>query len=171
MALTVGTDTYISQIDATAYIDSYYPTTDTKRIAWNALTSDNKDTYLRSALRTLEGVPVVGLKADSTQTLAFPRAIHTENYFYDNTVPINLNYGNDWYVQTEVPDEVKYAQVETALSDSDGISDRVKLQREGVKSFSLGKLSESYGGGKINALPYAASVMMAEYLLGGGRIG
>ena len=170
MALIVGTDTYISQADATTYIDSHYPSTDESRTAWNALSSDDKDIFLRRATQTIESTPVVGIKALETQTLAFPRAIYTENY-YNDVLPRNITYGKHWYVQSETPDEVKNAQVEIAIDATAGTSDRVKLQREGVKSFSLGKLSENYGSGRANSLPYEAKELLTPYLLGGGRIG
>ena len=170
MALIVGTDTYISQEDATIYVDNHYPSTDEKRTSWDALSSDDKDIFLRKALQTLESTPVIGIKALETQTLAFPRAIYTENFFND-VLPRNITFGKHWFVQVEVPDEVKNSQVEIALDSTVGTSDRIKLQREGVKSFSLGKLSESYGSGRANALPYEAKSLMAPFLLGGGRIG
>lgn len=170
MTLIIDTDSYISQEDATTYIDSHYSSTDGKRITWNALLSDDKDIFLRKATQTIESIPIVGIKVDTSQILAFPRAIYTENY-YDDVLPNNITYGKHWYIQPEVPDSVKFAQTEIAINNADGISDRIKLQREGVKSFSLGKLSESYGSGKANSLPYEAKELLTPYTLGGGRIG
>jgi len=171
MTLTVDTDTYITQADAITYIEEHYVSTDVKRIAWEALSSNDKDIYLRKGAQTIDRNPLVGVKATSTQTMEFPRAIYTDNAYYSEIVNTNLFYGKHWYVQTETPNEVKYAQVEIAIDITDGISDRIALQREGVKSFSLGKLSESYGSGKMNTIPYEAKELLAPYLLGGARIG
>lgn len=166
--LTVGTDTYISQADATAYVIAHYVSTDPRAIAWAALSSDNKDAHLRKAAQTVDRQPVVGIKALSTQTMQFPRAIFTNTGAYQLTASHSL--GSGWYIQPEVPADVKAAQVEIALELSVGISTRTDLQRQGVKSFSLGKLSENYGSGKANALPYEARELMAAYLLGGAAI-
>ena len=166
MALVVGTDTYISQADASTYVTEHYATTEIKAVAWNALTSDNKDAYLRKATQTIDRQPLVGIKALTTQTLEFPRAIYTTVSSYG----VNTNallYGDNWYVQSAVPSAVTSAQVEIALALAAGISKRVDLQRQGVKSFSVGNLSESYGGGKLNALPYEAKELLQPYIAGG----
>jgi len=168
MALTVGTDTYISQADATTYVSNYYATTSAKYIAWAALTSDNKDAYLRSALLILERQPFAGLKVDLDQTLSFPRALYTDVQEYNYNAL--FTYGENWYEQSAVPDSVKYAQVEIALYLLEGVPKRVELQRQGVKSFSLGNLSENYGSGKNNKLPYEAKELLSPYLAGSVRI-
>lgn len=45
----------------------------------------------------------------------------------------------------KVPDEVKYATVEQALYNLNGGGERAKMQAEGVKSYSIGDLSETFG--------------------------
>ena len=169
MAVTVGTDTYITQADATTYIAAYHATTEASVIAWTALTSDNKDAKLRKATQNLDRIPMVGIKSVETQTLEFPRAIWTDNSFY-TSVRSNYFPSDNWYVQTSVPTDVTYAQVEIALALSVGVSEREQMQRDGVKSFSLGKLSESYGSGKSNFIPYEAKELLKQYMLGGARI-
>lgn len=165
MALVVLTDSYISQIDSTAYVTAHYVTTDIKHTSWDALASDDKDAYLRKAAQIIDRQPFVGVKALLTQAMEFPRAIYT-NGGVAGLISYNLFLGTDWYIQTEVPSAVKNAQVEIALDLMIGISKRTELQRQGVKSFSIGKLSENYGSGKINALPYEAKELLAPYLLG-----
>ena len=175
MAVTVGTDTYITQADATTYISDYHVndyvggSSDASVSNWEDLTSDNKDVYLRKATKILQSIPVVGIKATEAQTLEFPRAIWRENAFYTSTRS-NFFPNDNWYVQTSVPDDIKYAQAEIALDLMGGVSERARMQREGVKSFSLGKLSENYGSGKPNTLPYEAKELLKPYMLGGARI-
>ena len=169
MALVVLTDSYISQIDATAYVSGHYATTDIKHTTWDALSSDDKDAYLRKAAQIIDRQPFIGFKALLTQTMEFPRAIYTDNGVV-GLPQNNMFYGDEWYIQTDVPDIVKYAQVELALELSIGISKRTELQRQGVKSFSIGSLSENYGSGKENALPYEAKCLLAPFLAGSVRI-
>ena len=163
--LVVGTDTYISAADATAYIAKYYPTTDAKYVAWAALTETNKDIVLRRAARTIDNLRLVGIKAISTQTLQFPRSLPTSvNDEYNGT--ITLNWYDGYYTQTEVPASVKYAQVEIALQLSVGEPKRIELQRQGVKSISIGKLSETYGGGRYAVISHEARELLAPYIAG-----
>jgi hypothetical protein len=168
MAFVVGTDTYISLADAQTYINDHYISTDSKLIAWNCLSDTDMEVLLRKALSVIDKQPLVGYKATSTQTLEFPRAIYTEvpTEIYD---PIPT-YGDNWYVQTAVPSEVKYAQCEIAVSMASGTSNRVNLQRQGVKSFTLGNLSETYSGAQNSILSYEAKELLLPYMGGGVRI-
>ena len=169
MALTVDTDTYITRDDAFEYISDNYPSTDPKRTAWENITQEDQDTYLRRAAKVLDRQPYVGFKAVSTQTMEFPRAIYTDARQYGELVD-DFIHRDGWYIQQTVPDNVKFAQVEIALDLANGISKRVELQRQGVKGFSIGKLSESFTEGKPNALPYEARELLKEYTAGGARI-
>jgi hypothetical protein len=170
MALTVGTDTYISLADADTYLSAHYITTDSKLVAWNALTDANCEILLRKAAQILERTPVVGIKVSDTQTMQFPRAIPTTVWRNMLRVEnINIQFRDRYYIQTEVPDAVKYAQCEIAI-DLVSPSDRVKLQREGVKSFSIDGLSESYGSGRMSRLPFEAKELLKPYALGGAPI-
>lgn len=145
-------------------------TTSAKAIAWTALTSDNKDAYLRQARKSIDRQRLVGIKSTSTQVLEFPRAIPTQyNTKYPPTGYTIRDRG--WVVQVAVPQVVIDAQVEEALSLMTGVSPRTELQRNGVKSFSLGNLSESYGSvnpGRLSS--YEAQQLMTEFIAGGVSI-
>lgn len=160
MALTVDTDSYISLADAETYISENYLSTETKRVAWALLTDTNKEILLRRAARLIDRQPLVGLKAVDSQAMEFPRAIYTDYKRRDLPI-ITTHFDSDWYVQTETPDAVKYAQVEIAITATQAAPKRVELQQQGVKSFSLGKLSESYGAGQQNIM---VSQEAREYL-------
>lgn len=165
MALVVGTDTYISQSDATAYIEAHYASTSAQAVAWAALSSADKDAYLRKACVAIDRQVLVGIKSVADQVLEFPRALPTECWsdFLPNGYQRYL--GTNLYVQTAVPDKVKYAQVEEALTLLVGVSARIDLQRQGVKSFSLGNLSETYGNYDAASLDsYDAQQLLREYV-------
>ena len=166
MALTIGTDSYISLAAAETYITENYISTETKPIAWALLTNANKEILLRRAAKLIDRQPLVGIKAGSTQAMEFPRAIYTDYKRRDLPI-ITTHFDSDWYVQTETPDAVKYAQVEIALTATAATPKRVELQQQGVKSFSLGKLSESYGSGQQNAIvSQEAKEYLKPYLVG-----
>lgn len=162
MALTIGTDTYIDLEDADVYLNSYHLSTDADMVLWAALSDEHSEILLRKAARILDRQPLIGIKAVTTQTMEFPRAIYTDTTGYSNNI-----YG-DWYVQSAVPDAVMYAQCEIALSLTSGESERQKMQREGVRSFTIGHLSESLIGLSGEVLPIEAKSLLAPYLATGG---
>jgi hypothetical protein len=167
MSITVGTDTYISLADAETYVAGQYISTDSKYTAWDALSDDDKEILLKRATKLIDRQPLVGIKAVDSQTLEFPRAIQTDYNRRDLPI-VHTYFSSDWYVQTETPDEVKNAQVEIALQYADGVPKRVELQQQGVKSFSLGKLSESYGAGSEHRIiSTEAKELLRPYLAGG----
>lgn len=51
MALTLNEDTYATVETADTYISSYYPSTNTKRVAWEALAEEDKEVFLRNAMQ------------------------------------------------------------------------------------------------------------------------
>lgn len=170
MAITVDTDTYISLADANTYVTTNYVSTSAEAVAWTALSDANKEIYLKKATKKIDRQPLRGIKSVSTQTLEFPRAIWSETNREDYPV-LHLYFDTNWYVQTETPQEVKDAQVEEALALAVGIDKRTELQRAGVKSFTLGKLSEQYGSpGNTQLLSHEAKELLLQYLAGSVRI-
>lgn len=152
MAITVGTDTYISLDNADTYVSNNYVSTDTTRTTWEALSDADKELYLKKATKKIDRQILRGVKAVSTQTLEFPRALYT-NYRREDFPNLNIRLDGDWVVETTTSQLVKDAQVEEALSllvDGSTANERIKLQQQGVKEFSLGDLSEKYGGGVSN---------------------
>jgi hypothetical protein len=94
-------------------------------------------------------------------------------YFENQEIPSVVYYLGDYTVESAVTDTVKYAQVEEALSLMGGTSDRITLQREGVKSFSLGSLSETFDGSKKSAQALTsdeAREFLKFYILGSVEI-
>ena len=169
MALTVGTDSYLLLADADTYLSANYASTDAKMIVWTALTDANCEAYLRKATKTIDRQPLAGFKSTLSQTLEFPRTLYTEyaSELYNNSAIIG---DENWYTQPAVPDAVKYAECEIALELAQGIPARMGLQRQGVKSFSLGNLSESYAGKQNNIISQEAKELLAPYINGGVRI-
>jgi len=142
---------YVTAAEADGYIAAEYLGSDPGRIAWEKLDGTQKEAKLMSACVKLDSLDFVGAASSPGQPLAWPRN------------------GSD-----EVPPAIKHAQIEIALfplrEDTGDTKMRAQLRAGGVKSFSVGNLSESYDAGcgspdfmgdpKIRGL-------LAKYLSGG----
>lgn len=106
--------------------------------------------YLQRATRNIDSLPFIGYKVESSQTLQHPRKF-VINPEQDSPWGITLSidaYG--YFYENAVSEVIKVACVEEALSlydfyNSSGDQTRRKLQEQGVKSFSMGDLSETFG--------------------------
>ena len=117
--------------------------------SWGQADESTKEKALKQATRAIDRQPLRGRKSDREQTLAFPR-----------------------YPDTEIPKEVQEACCEEALAILEsGNSQRRKLQQEGVQSFSLGNMSETFaaGAGK-GLLSQEAKELLRPWLLGAVNI-
>jgi len=113
--------------------------------AWAAANQWDKEKALKQATKAIDRMPLRGRRTDIRQSLAFPR-----------------------YPDTEIPEAVKEACCEEALALLErGNSQRRKLQQEGVQSFTLGNMSETYiaGAGK-GLLSQEAKELLKPWLLG-----
>lgn len=157
MSITVGTDTYISVSDADTYFSKRY-----NGESWSNFTTGDKERLLTTATHKIDRLNLKGQKKIYTQTLAFPRVYTAKGQY---------NHINGFNVGT-VPDNVKYAVCEEALAMADTeLAKRKELQDQGVTSFSLGSLSESYQGRSSNPLlSKEATEYLKGWLLGAVRI-
>jgi hypothetical protein len=131
---------YVSLAEANEYFSSRLHAD-----AWAKVSDADKGKALAMATREIDRQPLAGRKTTDNQALAFPR-----------------------YPDSEVPEAVKEACCEIALALLErGNSQRRKLQQEGVQSFSLGNMSESYaaGAGK-GLLSQEAKELLKPWLLG-----
>ena len=137
--LELGTNSYIDVAGANEYFG--------RRLhaeVWEQADESTKEKALRQATRSIDRMPLRGRKTDLHQPLAFPR-----------------------YPDTEIPEAVKEACCEEALAILEsGNSQRRKLQREGVQSFTLGNMSETYiaGAGK-GLLSQEAKELLRPWLI------
>lgn len=139
--LEVGVNSYVTLAEATAYLEARLYAS-----AWDAAAPADQEKALVMAARAIDRQRLQGSPVESAQALQFPRAIGRVE-------------------QETVPDVVQHAQVEEALALLErGNSKRRKLQADGVNSFSLGKLSESYSGRPSALLSVEARELLAPYL-------
>jgi len=144
MSITVGENSYIDITGADEYFSGRLHAE-----SWAGATEEDQEKALKQATREIDRQPLRGQKAETDQTLAFPR-----------------------YPNTEVPQAVKDACCEVALALLEkGNDQRRKLQQEGVQSFTLGNMSETYaaGAGK-GILSQDATELLKPWLLGAVNI-
>lgn len=164
MTITVGTDTYITILEADAYLESTRLSADTQLVAWLALSDGDKEIMLRNAAYAIERIKFPGKKNDSDQTLSFPRDVPgvtplrrnpgaTTGTYYDEilysllpTYVYDPSSINVWVINDSVPDEIKRAQAEEALELASPSDDTAiyEATRGAVKSYRIGALSETF---------------------------
>lgn len=154
MAITVGTNSYVTIAEADEYFQDKLYSTD-----WNEASESTKEKALKTAAKKIDSQRLRGRKVETSQILEFPRSIYSqfEKYLVS---------------QTEVPQAVKDAQCEEAfalISMGENANKRAQLQALGVKSFSIGKLSETFvsnssKGNKL--LSMEAIQFLSPYLAG-----
>jgi len=132
--IEVGENSYIDITDADTYFATRYGAS-----AWAALSDETKDQLLITATQRIDALRLKGRKYVYTQTLNFPRYLdrnieYQQDYLYD----VNLN---------TIPEVVKKATCEEALALlNTEATKRRELQNQGVTSFTIGKLSETFSG-------------------------
>jgi hypothetical protein len=138
---------YIDTVRADEIIAEALPAADAGRAAWETLDTADRGAYLMRAMLALEALPYRGKRTEAGQGEAFPR---------DG--------------QTEVPEAVCRAlaleacALAAAAADADA---RRQLMAQGVKSFSLGSLSESYErAGGSTLMSAMAKALLRPYVMG-----
>lgn len=118
--------------------------------AWTSATDTDKQKAIAMATRAIDRMPIRGLKTTWDQPNQFPR-----------------------YPNTEVPQEVKDACCEEALAILErGNSQRRRLQQEGVASYSIGGLTETFVAGARGRglISQEARELLRPWFLGAVRI-
>ena len=138
----------IEEVDS--YVVTYYGSSDTVRTNWEALLTADKQVMLNKAERAIDLLPFHGEPCQADK--AFPR---NPNAAASTT-------------------KVKEATIELALriNSSSEAQERYDLQAQGVKSFKIGDLSETFGDsmalGGIDKFAYDVVYPLLKDWLGGG---
>lgn len=151
---------YVTVAEADEYVRTHYLKNDDLFKAWFGLDSDDKTVLLSRSFQAIELLPFSGRKLDPAQATAFPR----------------------WPLQ-EVPEAIKWAQIENALSRSDTSNEEdvkfyERLWTYGVESYTIGNLSEktssgTYGTGGAQSTGVVSAIanrLLRPYLGGGYRM-
>lgn len=113
---------YATVEQANAYISSFYSSTDSLRLAWEALSDADKRVLLNRAEQQIDLLPLKGKPIEKDK--AFPRKPNEE---------YSLK-------------QAQVATIELAVQQfNEESKSRYELQAQGVKSYKIGDLSETFG--------------------------
>jgi hypothetical protein len=121
--------------------------------AWASATTDQKNRALYSATQRLDRERFLGARATDTQALQWPRTGVRKPDTYINTYAVGFPFRitTDYFTDTEIPDQVKQAQVVLAVylnNNKDGMG---LSGLEDYKSVSIGSLSVTTAGASSTA--------------------
>lgn len=144
---------YATLEQANAYVASYYSSTNNIRIAWDALSDEDKQIMLNRSEQIIDLLPFNGKPVDKEK--AFPRCPDPE---------LSLK-------------RVQTATIELALQINGDAEtqERLNLRAQGVKSYKIGDLSETFGDTNVEdyIIQFATDVVspfLRNWLGGGYRI-
>ena len=141
---TVGSanaNSYLTLADAQAIVDGMVEGDD--GVAWESASDDQKNRALYTATQRLDRERFLGARATDTQGLQWPRTGVRKPDTYVNTYATGFPFriSDDYFTDTEIPDQIKRAQVVLAIylnNNKDGIG---LSGLEDYKSVSIGSLS------------------------------
>ena len=116
--------------------------------AWASATTDQKNRALYSATQRLDRERFLGARATDTQALQWPRTGVRKPDTYINTYAVGFPFRitTDYFTDTEIPIQIKQAQVVLAVylnNNKDGMG---LSGLEDYKSVSIGSLSVTTAG-------------------------
>ena len=118
-------NSYITLAEADAFVDAMVLSTDANK--WGSGNTDSRNRALTAAAQRLDRERFLGARATDTQALQWPRTGVRKPDTYVNTYATGFPFriSDDYFTDTEVPDQVKRSQIELAVylhSNKDGIS-------------------------------------------------
>ncbi len=132
MAVTIdatagGADanSYITLAEADTFVEAMISSSDVSK--WTTGNDDSRNRALTAAAQRLDRERFLGARATDTQALQWPRTGVRKPDTYVNTYASGFPFriSDDYFTDTEIPDQVKRAQVEMAVylkNNVDGIS-------------------------------------------------
>jgi hypothetical protein len=156
---TVGganANSYQTLADAQAIVDGMVQDADVT--AWAAATTDAKNRALYTATQRLDRERFIGARSTDTQALQWPRTGVRKPDTYINTYAVGFPFRitTDYYTDTEIPDQIKKAQVMLAVYLNNNVDGLGLTSLEDFKNVKVGSLdvtpSQGMGADKIPPL-------------------
>lgn len=150
MALTKGTNSFVSLVEAKSYFEDRLDVA-----AWTAADDTSKSQALVTATNILNQLDWVGIAVSETQNLAFPRT----GSYYDPKV------GYDILLPSDIPPRISSATFELAyhLLNNDGLLDDTGT----VSSVSISSISLEIQS-TANLIPKSVRRIIKPLLVNGG---
>ena len=156
---TVGganANSYQTLADAQSIVDGMVQDADVT--AWAAATTDAKNRALYTATQRLDRERFIGARSTDTQSLQWPRTGVRKPDTYINTYAVGFPFRitTDYYTDTEIPDQIKKAQVMLAVYLNNNVDGLGLTGLEDFKNVKVGSLdvtpAQSMGADKIPPL-------------------
>ena len=166
---TVGganANSYLTLVQAQAIIDGFVLDADVQH--WNSGNDDSRNRALFTATQRLDRERFLGARATDTQALQWPRTGVRKPDTYINTYAVGFPFRitTDYFTDTEIPPQIKYAQTVLAVflhnnTDALGLSGL-----EDYKNVKIGSLdvTPNVGFGAVGA--DKVPPLMERYLTG-----
>lgn len=163
MAITIdatpngaNANSYLTLADAQSIVDGMVQDADVT--AWAAATTDAKNRALYTATQRLDRERFIGARSTDTQSLQWPRTGVRKPDTYINTYAVGFPFRitTDYYTDTEIPDQIKKAQVILAVYLNNNVDGLGLTGLEDFKNVKVGSLdvtpAQSMGADKIPPL-------------------
>jgi hypothetical protein len=163
MAITIdatiggaSANSYQTLADAQLIVDGMVQDADVT--AWAAATTDAKNRALYTATQRLDRERFIGARSTDTQALQWPRTGVRKPDTYINTYAVGFPFRitTDYYTDTEIPDQIKKAQVMLAVYLNNNVDGLGLTGLEDFKNVKVGSLdvtpAQSMGADKIPPL-------------------
>jgi len=172
MAVTIDATTgsasansYLTLSDAQDIVDGMVEDDDVT--AWGTATDDQKNRALYTATQRLDRERFLGARATDTQALQWPRTGVRKPDTYVNTYATGFPFriSDDYFTDTEIPDQIKRAQVVLAIylnNNKDGIGLSGLEDYKNVKIGSLDVTPDKFGAVGADRVP----PLLERYLTG-----
>jgi hypothetical protein len=143
IAATVGAadaNSYLTLADAQAIVDGMVQDADVT--AWGTATTDAKNRALYTAAQRLDRERFLGARSTDTQALQWPRTGVRKPDTYINTYAVGFPFRitTDYYTDTEIPDQIKKAQVMLAVYLNNNVDGLGLTGLEDFKNIKVGSL-------------------------------
>ena len=156
---TVGgasANSYITLSDANAIIEGLIADDDVA--AWDSSTTDNQNRALYTAAVRVDRERFLGARVTNTQALQWPRQGVRKPDTYINTYSIGFPFriSTDYFAETEIPEQVKKAQVILAVylnNNKDGLGLSGLEVFKNVKIGNLDAIPNFYGAVGADRVP------------------
>jgi hypothetical protein len=166
---TVGganANSYLTLEAAQAIIDGFVEDADVT--AWASATTDQKNRALYTATQRLDRERFLGARATDTQALQWPRTGVRKPDTYINTYAVGFPFRitTDYFTDTEIPDQIKKAQVVLAVylnNNKDGMG---LTGLEDYNSVTVGPISISLNNNNQQSGADNIPPIMERYLTG-----
>ena len=158
-------NSYITLAEADTFVEAMVLGTDANK--WSSGNTDSRNRALTAAAQRLDRERFLGARATDTQALQWPRTGVRKPDTYVNTYATGFPFriSDDYFTDTEVPDQVKRAQIELAVylkNNVDGISLGGLEDFKNVKIGSLDVTPDKSGAVGADRIP----PMVERYLTG-----